>query len=99
MYIKRARDSAQERKNPVREKPHQGATKADKTEEENLEQVRQWQKHYRKLFPTFVFYFESIPEDARVTYTKQVTALGAVSYSKNIAFLYTFILTVYIAGG
>jgi regulatory subunit for Cdc7p protein kinase len=64
----------------VREKPSQQIiTKADKTSEENLETIRQWQKHYRKIFPTFVFYFESISEDVRLKYTKQVIALGAVS--------------------
>lgn len=66
----------------VREKPQQAQhtiVKADKTSEENLETIRQWQKHYRKIFPTFVFYFESVPEDVRVKYTKQVIALGAVS--------------------
>lgn len=51
----------------------------DKSAEQNLETVRQWQKHYRRVFPTFVFYFESIPEDVRVRYSKQVVALGAVS--------------------
>ncbi|KAI9650631.1 Cdc7p-Dbf4p kinase complex regulatory subunit [Ciborinia camelliae] len=56
---------------------HQQITKADKVPEENLESIRQWQKHYRKSFPKFVFYFESIPEDARLKYTKQVLALGA----------------------
>ncbi|KAK7508906.1 Dfp1/Him1, central region-domain-containing protein [Phyllosticta citriasiana] len=44
---------------------------------DNLETVRQWQKHYRKAFPHFVFYFESIPEDARTKATKQLLALGA----------------------
>ena len=64
----------------VRDKPaQQVVTKADKTSEENLDTIRQWQKHYRKIFPTFVFYFESIPEDVRLKYTKQVIALGAVS--------------------
>lgn len=65
----------------VRERPqqaHQTVTKTEKTSEENLETIRQWQKHYRKIFPTFVFYFESVPEDVRVKYTKQVIALGAV---------------------
>lgn len=57
----------------------QQITKADKVPEENLESIRQWQKHYRKIFPKFVFYFESIPEDVRLKYTKQVLALGAVS--------------------
>jgi regulatory subunit for Cdc7p protein kinase len=64
----------------VRDKPaQQVVTKADKTSEENLDTIRQWQKHYRKIFPTFVFYFESISEDVRLKYTKQVIALGAVS--------------------
>ncbi|KAB8293865.1 hypothetical protein EYC80_009344 [Monilinia laxa] len=55
----------------------QQITKADKAPEENLESIRQWQKHYRKSFPKFVFYFESIPEEVRLKYTKQVLALGA----------------------
>ena len=67
----------------VREKPSQPAiNKADKSSEENLETIRQWQKHYRKIFPTFVFYFESISEDVRLKYTKQVIALGAVSHHR-----------------
>jgi regulatory subunit for Cdc7p protein kinase len=57
----------------------QTQTKADKASEENLETIRQWQRHYRKVFPKFVFYFESVPEDVRIKYAKQVTALGAVS--------------------
>lgn len=63
----------------VRERSQQTVTKADKTTEENLDTIRQWQKHYRKIFPTFVFYFESISEEVRIKYTKQVVALGAVS--------------------
>jgi regulatory subunit for Cdc7p protein kinase len=50
-----------------------------KSAEENLETIRQWQKHYRKVFPKFVFFFDSIPEDARLKFSKQVTILGAVS--------------------
>ena len=66
----------------VRDKPQQTVTKAEKPTGENLDTIRQWQKHYRKILPTFVFYFESfesIPEDVRLKYTKQVIALGAVS--------------------
>jgi regulatory subunit for Cdc7p protein kinase len=63
----------------TRERPQQTVTKADKASEENLETIRQWQKHYRKVFPNCVFYFESVPEDQRIKYTKQVLALGAVS--------------------
>jgi regulatory subunit for Cdc7p protein kinase len=59
---------------------HQPQVHVDtKTTEENLETIRQWQRHYRKVFPKFVFYFESISEDARLKFSKQVTALGAVS--------------------
>ncbi|PQE27688.1 G1 S regulator protein [Rutstroemia sp. NJR-2017a BBW] len=62
----------------VRERGYQHyVTKAERVPEENLESIRQWQKHYRKNFPKFVFYFESIPEDVRLKYTRQVLALGA----------------------
>ena len=53
------------------EKAHRGAS-------ENLETIRQWQRHYRKMFPQFVFYFESIPEDVRHRVSKQAQTLGAV---------------------
>lgn len=49
-------------------------------DEEGLESIRQWQRHIRRSFPKFVFYFESVSEDFRLKCTKQVTALGAVSF-------------------
>lgn len=54
-------------------------TKSEKASLDNAENVRQWQKHYRKVFPTFVFYFESIPEDTRNKCSRQIASLGAVS--------------------
>jgi regulatory subunit for Cdc7p protein kinase len=57
----------------------QAVAKPDRAAEENLETIRQWQRHYRKVFPKFVFYFESVSDDVRLRYAKQVTALGAVS--------------------
>ncbi|PSN73735.1 hypothetical protein BS50DRAFT_654458 [Corynespora cassiicola Philippines] len=51
--------------------------RAQRLANENLENIRQWQRHYRKMFPQFVFYFESIPEDARYKVTTQVKALGS----------------------
>ncbi|KZF21106.1 hypothetical protein L228DRAFT_284177 [Xylona heveae TC161] len=51
--------------------------KNEKIVNENLETIRQWQKHYRKVFPHFTFFFESIPEDIRVKCSKQIKALGA----------------------
>ncbi|KAI9835626.1 MAG: hypothetical protein M1837_003699 [Sclerophora amabilis] len=70
----------------------QRLTRTDKTSQENLETIRQWQKHYRKVFPHFVFYFESIPEDVRVRCSKQVTSLGAREekfFSKNVTHVVT----------
>jgi regulatory subunit for Cdc7p protein kinase len=55
------------------------AKMVDKTSDEGLESIRQWQRHIRRTFPRFVFYFESVSEDGRLKCTKQVTALGAVS--------------------
>lgn len=53
----------------------------DKTQKtiDGLEHIRQWQAHYKTAFPRFVFYFESVPEDARRKISAQVQALGAVS--------------------
>ena len=55
----------------------------EKSAQESLEAVRQWQKHYRKVFPSFVFYFESIPEDIRGRCSRQIVGLGAVSLEYN----------------
>ncbi|KAL2354947.1 Dfp1/Him1, central region-domain-containing protein [Cryomyces antarcticus] len=41
------------------------------------ETIRQWQRYYRKVFPQFVFYFESIPEEVRVKASRQIAMLGA----------------------
>lgn len=64
----------------AREKKHQ-AEMEEKAINESIENVRQWQKHYRKVFPNFVFYFESIPEDVRGKCSKHIMSLGAVSGS------------------
>lgn len=55
------------------------AGRQEKVVNENLDTIRQWQKHYRRVFPTYVFYFESVPDEVRIKYSKQVIALGAVS--------------------
>jgi len=78
-----AQPSAFERKlYAAREKDRQTAMKPVRNEKpsaETLDTIRQWQRHYRKAFPTFVFYFDSIPEDVRGRCSRQVNALGAVS--------------------
>jgi regulatory subunit for Cdc7p protein kinase len=68
----------QDRRTIVSREPQQIVKKSDRAQEQDLETIRKWQKHYQKIFPSFVFYFESVPEDVRVKYTKHVLALGAV---------------------
>jgi regulatory subunit for Cdc7p protein kinase len=55
------------------------AERAQKASHENLESIRQWQRHYKKVFPQIVFYYESIPEDVRSKISRRVQTLGAVS--------------------
>ncbi|KAJ5991115.1 hypothetical protein N7522_011322 [Penicillium canescens] len=64
----------------AREKERQPLVKTIKTEKasaDTMDTIRQWQRHYRKAFPQFVFYFDSIPEDVRRKFSRQVIALGA----------------------
>ena len=42
------------------------------------ESIRTWQRHYRKLFPSFSFYFDGLSEDTRSRFLRQITSLGAV---------------------
>lgn len=46
---------------------------------EGVERIRAWQAHFRRMFPTFMFYFEGLPEESATKYHRQVQALGAVS--------------------
>lgn len=62
-----------------RDKERQPVAKTVKVE--NMDSIRQWQRHYRKAFPSFVFYFDSMPDDMRRKCSRQVNALGAVSSS------------------
>ncbi|OCK77563.1 hypothetical protein K432DRAFT_303934 [Lepidopterella palustris CBS 459.81] len=57
--------------------PTRTTEKSQKATSENLETIRQWQKHYRRIFPSFVFYFESFPEDMRIKVSRQAHLLGA----------------------
>ncbi|KAI9772373.1 MAG: hypothetical protein M1835_006277 [Candelina submexicana] len=67
-----ARDSQSQRKAAAL-----AAARNEQVTTENLETVRQWQRHYRRVFPQYVFYFESLSEDARNKCSKQISALGA----------------------
>ncbi|KAL6238807.1 hypothetical protein BDW75DRAFT_188383 [Aspergillus navahoensis] len=59
-----------------KERQLQKATKQEKPPAENIS-IRQWQRHYRKAFPHFVFYFDAVPIDVRSKCSRQVIALGA----------------------
>lgn len=81
----------------VREQKDSGAAQAsrnpryDKVSAEKLDNIRQWQRHYRKAFPSFVFYFDSLPADVRNRSLREVLALGAVSaFSLFILYLLLF---------
>lgn len=59
--------------------PAAPAERMQKHADESLESIRLWQRHYKKAFPQFVFYFENIPEEQRSRVSRQVLSLGAVS--------------------
>ncbi|KAJ6160751.1 hypothetical protein N7470_004147 [Penicillium chermesinum] len=71
---------------------HVRGAKGEKHSADTLDTIRQWQKHYRKAFPQFVFYFDSIPEDVRRKFSRQVVALGA-SEEKFFSRLVTHVVT------
>ena len=64
-------------------KENKGRQRIDRHERSPQEQkgeVLQWQKHYRKSFLSFVFYFESLPEELRVSRSRCIRSLGAVGH-------------------
>lgn len=55
---------------------------AEAVKQQTAEAVKQWQRHYRKVFPTMVFYFESVSRDHMYRLSREVKALGAVRSKK-----------------
>jgi len=47
-------------------------------DEESLDNIRAWQRHYKKAFPSFVFYYESVTDETRMKISRMVLSLGAV---------------------
>ena len=62
----------------TRQSPQKGSQKTQKADEQSLDNIRQWQQHYKKVFPKLVVYFESVPDDARAKISRQIQSLGAV---------------------
>lgn len=66
---------------PVQSRTTRSNTNANTTvTTKDVDTIRQWQKHYRKLFPSFSFYFDSVPEDQKSRFVRQIHYLGAVSH-------------------
>lgn len=62
--------------NQQRQRRQEEQVKARPTEKD---QINTWRKHYQRVFPSFVFYFESLTPDAKNTSLRAVSQLGAVS--------------------
>ena len=76
-----AAPTAFERKLAAAREKKPGVPKVDaraQKQGDSLETIRQWQKHYKKAFPQYVFYFESVPDDVRSRVSRQISYLGAV---------------------
>ncbi|KAI4242045.1 MAG: hypothetical protein LQ352_007322, partial [Teloschistes flavicans] len=74
------------------EREHEQRTQRTRNALDSCEGIRQWQKHYRKVFPTFVFYFESVPDETRARHAKFIRAFGAREekfFSKEITHVIT----------
>lgn len=56
----------------------QSQQRPEKPQKDNLESVRQWQRHYKRQFPSFVFYFDNVADDVRLRAVRQIQSLGAV---------------------
>ncbi|GAB7360378.1 hypothetical protein MBLNU230_g8335t1 [Neophaeotheca triangularis] len=52
-------------------------TSTHKAGDANLDSIRQWQRHYRKQFPSFVFFFEGVADDVRYKAMRDIKFLGA----------------------
>ncbi|EMR11336.1 hypothetical protein PNEG_00365 [Pneumocystis murina B123] len=60
--------------------------------EETNAKVREWQRQYRKAFPSFRFYFDSVDQNVKHKITKQINKLGGTVeafFSRNITHVIT----------
>ncbi|EMC99505.1 hypothetical protein BAUCODRAFT_82627 [Baudoinia panamericana UAMH 10762] len=59
---------------------------------DDVDAVRQWQRYYRRQFPTFVIYFDNLPDDVRSRTLRQILLLGAREekfFSKSVTHVIT----------
>ncbi|KAH6633353.1 Dfp1/Him1, central region-domain-containing protein [Boeremia exigua] len=69
--LTRKLEAARENKPPPKQ-----AEKAQRVTND-LETIRQWQRHYRKLFPQFIFYFDSVQEPQKDKLMSRARILGS----------------------
>ena len=55
--------------------------RVNKTTEQatKTDSIQQWQKHYRKMFPGFSFFFDNVSSDMQARFVRHIAVLGAVS--------------------
>ncbi|KAL8651802.1 MAG: hypothetical protein Q9226_004542, partial [Calogaya cf. arnoldii] len=90
-FERRLLEAKDKKAQEVQEKA-QRVDRTGRTTTETFEGIRQWQKHYRKVFPTFVFYFESIPDETRAMHAKFIRGFGAREekfFSKEVTHIIT----------
>ncbi|KAH7350460.1 Dfp1/Him1, central region-domain-containing protein [Pyrenochaeta sp. MPI-SDFR-AT-0127] len=68
--LTRKLEAARENKVPAKQMSVQRASN-------DLETIRQWQRHYRKLFPQFVFYFDSVSNPQKDKLMGRAQVLGS----------------------
>ena len=76
-----SRSTAFERKLvAARDRERTAGMRAARTAEGQAEEdtIKHWQRQYRKLFPTFRFYFDAFSDEAKARYLRQIHALGGV---------------------
>ena len=61
------------------DKPQQRVERQERNAQQAVKGIKQWQEHYKRAFPSFVFYFENIGEEVRIKCSKYARSLGAVS--------------------
>jgi len=72
--------------------PSQSRDRTLRAHADNIESLRQWQRHYRKQFPNFVIYFDSVPDDVRAKTLRQIHRLEAREekfFSKSVTHVVT----------
>ena len=54
--------------------------RVNKTTEQatKTDSIQQWQKHYRKIFPGFSFFFDNVSSDIQARFVRHIAVLGAV---------------------